>query len=109
MVIELRESNLDDHKKQKHEVTKKNRKFASVLELREYSGTALTPLNSQGMNPYKRVEMWKKYRPVIPFEYWDDDLYAKPDESVMAKVVDEKLIQAETRAVLKSRKYGEVI
>ena len=106
-VMDLRESNLDDHKKRKHEVTKKNRTFASVVELREYSGTALMPLKSQGMNPYKRVEMWKKYRPVIPFEYWDDDLYAKPDESVMAKVVDEKLIRAETRAVLKTRKYGE--
>ncbi len=51
----------------------------------------------------------EKYRPVIPFEYWDDDLYAQPDESVMAKVVDEKLIQAETRAVLKLRKYGEAM
>ncbi len=61
------------------------------------------------MNPYKRVEIWKKYRPVIPFEYWDDDLYVQPDESVIAKVVDEKLIRVETRAVLKSRKYGEVV
>ena len=67
------------------------------------------PLKSQGMNPYKRVEMWKKYRPVIPFEYWNDDLYVKPDESMMAKVVDEKLIRVEMRAVLKSRKYGEVM
>ncbi len=89
-VIELRESNLDNHKKRKHKV---NQKFASVLELREYSGTALTPLKSQGMNPYKRVELWKKYRPVIPLEYWDNELYAQPDESEMAKVVDEKLIQ----------------
>ena len=89
-------------------MTKKNQKFASVLELRNYLGTALTPLKSQRMNPYKRVEMWKKYRPVILFEYWDDGLYVKPDESVMAKVVDEKLIRAEMRAVLKLRKYGEV-
>ena len=61
---------------------------------------ALTPLKSQGMTPYKRVKMWKKYRHVIPFEYWDDDLYAQPEESVMAKVVDKKLNPAETRAVL---------
>ena len=46
---------------------------------------------------------------MIPIEFWDDELYAQPDESVMAKVVDEKLIHAEMRAVLKTRKYGEVV
>ena len=35
--------------------------------------------------------------------------YSQPDESVMAKVVDEKLIRVETRAVLKTGKYGEVV
>ena len=59
-----------------------------------------------GMNPYKMVEMWKNYRPLMPMEYQCDTLYAKPDAKVMAKVKDKNLYQAETREVLKGKKYG---
>ena len=58
------------------------------------------------MNPYKMVEMWKNYRPLVPTEYQCDELYAKPDAKVMSKVRDEKIYRAETREVLKGKKYG---
>ncbi len=58
------------------------------------------------MNPYKSVELWKNYRPVVPVEFWEDIMYAKPDEEVMGKVKDEKQYRAATRAVLKLKKNG---
>ena len=60
------------------------------------------------MNPYKMVEMWKNYPPMVPMEYQDDELYAKPDVKVMATVKDEKVYRAESKAVLKAKKYGGV-
>jgi hypothetical protein len=36
------------------------------------------------MNPYKMVEMWMNYHPMVLMEYQDDELYAKPDAKVMA-------------------------
>ena len=41
-----------------------------------------------------------------PEKYQCDTLYAKPDANVMAKVKDEKVYRAETREVLKGKKYG---
>ena len=38
--------------------------------------------------------------------YQYDTLYAKPDAKVMAKVKEEKVYRAETREVLKGKKYG---
>jgi len=55
------------------------------------------------MIPYKMVEMWKNYRPIVPMEYQDDELYAKPDAKVMVNVKDEKVYRAESRAVLKAK------
>ena len=54
------------------------------------------------------VKMWKNYWPLVPIEYQSDTLYAEPDATVMAKVKDEKVYRAETRVVLKSKKYGMV-
>jgi hypothetical protein len=50
--------------------------------------------------------LWKNYRPVVSVEFWEDIIYAKPDEGVMGKVKDEKQYRAATRAVLKAKKYG---
>ena len=58
------------------------------------------------MNPYKVVEMWKNYRPLVPVEYQCDILYAEPDPEVMAKVKDKKVYRAESRVGLKGIKYG---
>ena len=58
------------------------------------------------MNPYKVVEMWKNYRPLVPVEYQCYILYVKPDAEVMAKVKDKKVYRVETRVVLKDKNMG---
>ena len=105
-VIELRESNLDEHPVSKHVLSKRGKVFNSAAELKDYSATVLLPMKCLGMNPYKMVEMWKNYRPLVPMEYQCDRLYTKPDATVMAKVKDEKVYRAETRKVIKDKKYG---
>ena len=56
------------------------------------------------MNPYKVVEMWKNYRPNIPVEFQNNELYAKSDKKVLAMVKDEKSYRSEVRAKLKAEK-----
>ena len=48
-------------------------------------------LECLGLNPYKAVELWENYRPVIPVDFQNVALYAEPDTAIMAKVKDEKL------------------
>jgi len=74
------------------------------LFIRRNSSTLLLPIKCLGMNPYKMVEMWKNYYPMVPLEYQDDELYAKPDAKVMANVKDEKVYRAESRAVSQDAK-----
>jgi hypothetical protein len=50
----------------------------------------------------------EEYRPMVPMEYQDNELYAKPDAKVMANVKDKKVHQAEPRTILKAKKYGGV-
>ena len=108
-VIELRASNLDEHQVAMYfKVLKKSRNFNSALELKAHSSTLLLPIKCLGMNPYKMVQMWKNYRPMVSIEYQDDELYAKPDAKVMANVKDEKVYRAKSRAILKAKKYGGV-
>ena len=82
--------------------------FKNAEELKNHSTPLLKPIQSLGLNPYKKVELWKNYRPVVPIEYHDDEMYEKPDADVTAKVKEERLYRAETRAVLKMKKYGGV-
>ena len=89
-------------------VWKKSQNFNSAVELKAHSSTLLLPIKCLGINLYKMVEMWKNYRPMVPMEYQDDELYAKPDVKVMANVKDEKLYRAESTAVLEAKKYGGV-
>ena len=57
------------------------------------------------MNPYKMVEMFAKYRPVVPVEFQSDELYAEPSREVYSKVETEKIDRSEFRAKLKATKY----
>eukprot|EP00956_Cyclotella_meneghiniana_P025094 scaffold51552_cov38-Cyclotella_meneghiniana.AAC.1 len=43
-----------------------------------------------GINPYKQVEMFEKYRTLMPPQAVSDVLYKKPDDDVMKKVSKEK-------------------
>jgi hypothetical protein len=58
-----------------------------------------------GLNPYKMVEMFSKYHPVVPVEFHSDELYAEPSSEVYSKVKMEKTDQSEFWARLKETKY----
>jgi hypothetical protein len=106
-IIQLRESNLDEHTIINHKVVKKSCKLSNVGELRAHSILLLLVIKCLGLNPYKVVEMWKNYRPMIPVEFQGDELYAEPDASIKSKVKDEKMFRAESRKILKAKKYGD--
>ena len=53
------------------------------------------PLPHTGLNPYMMVEMFAKYRPVVPVEFQSDELYAEPSKEVYSKVKTEKTDQSE--------------
>ena len=107
-IIQLRESNLDEHQVGvNHKAVKRTKKFNTVGEFRAYCYSLLLIIKCLELNPYKAVELWKNYRPVIPVAFHVDVLYAKPDAAIMAKVKDEKLFRAEARKALKEKKYGD--
>ena len=89
-VIELRDSNLDEHPISNHALLKRGKVFNSAAKLKAHSATLLLPMICLGMNPFKMVKMWKNYRPLVPENYQCDSLYAKPDVNVMAKVKDKR-------------------
>ncbi len=61
-------------------------------EIAEISNSVLVTITNDGLNPYKAVEMFTKYRPNIPVQFQLDELYAEPSAEVWAKVKKEKLI-----------------
>ena len=104
--MKLRQSNLLEHEETLVRLRKTNWKDAELRELTEYAERVLTPIKCDGLNPYKMVEMWKNYRPVIPVEYQLNALYAKPSDEVLKKVKVEKEDRSEFRAKLKVKKYA---
>jgi hypothetical protein len=72
----------------------------------EYAEKVLKPIKCLGLNPYKIVEMFKNYRPVVPVKFHSDELYAEPSPEVWSKVKVEKVERLEFRANLKAKKYA---
>jgi hypothetical protein len=103
--MKLRQSNLSEHAEYCVCLRKKNWKDVGREEMLAYVEKVLTPIKCDGLNPYKMVELWKNYRPVIPVEYQSDVLYVKPSPEVLAKVKVEKTDRSEFRAYLKAKKY----
>ena len=68
----------------------------------------LKPIESPGMNPYKQVELWKKWRPIIPNDFWNDEFYQKPSPEVLALVVKEKKSRKVFRGELNKMKSQEI-
>ena len=64
------------------------------------------PIPYVGLNPYKAVEMFHKYRPVVPDEFQTDELYAEPSAEVYSKVKKEKVDRTEFHKKLKADKYA---
>ena len=102
----IRKSNLAEHQEFIIRIRKKNWETASKTEMLQYAEKVLKPIKCLGLNPYKMVEMFKNYRPVVPVEFHSDELYAEPSPEVWSKVKVEKVDRSEFRANLKAKKFA---
>lgn len=100
----LRESNLEQHQPVVHKLSKRKKVISNAKELEEYSTPLLTVLECSGINPYKRVELWKNYGPHVEAGYEDDPLYAEPDAGILALVKGEKSNRKEFRERINAAK-----
>ncbi len=51
--------------------------------------------------------MYTKKCPVVPEDYWEDELYIKPANEVLKRFQEEKVIRKDNRAKVKAMKEGE--
>ena len=51
----------------------------------------LTVIEAPGINIFKQVEMYSKYRKLLPLEVQEDELYVKPATNIMDAVKEEKI------------------
>jgi hypothetical protein len=102
----IRKSNLPEHQEYILRIRKKNWATVGRTEMIVYAEKVLKPIKCVGLNPYKMVEMFKNYRPVVPVEFHSDELYAEPSQEVWSKVKVEKTDRSEFRANLKAKKYA---
>jgi hypothetical protein len=56
-----------------------------TAEIEAYTIETLTP---PGLRPIKQVELWKKFRPFVPRQYWDEP-FPHPSDEVIAQVKDD--------------------
>ena len=103
--MRLRQSNLEEHNELVFNLRKRSTSKLSRAEIAEISNSLLVTITNDGLNPYKAVEMFTKYRPNIPVQFQSDELYAEPSAEVWAKVKKEKIDRSEFRAQLKADKY----
>lgn len=102
----IRQSDLADHREYVVHLRKGGKWDISREDIVRISDERLAvPLPHTGLNPYKMVEMFAKYRPVVPVEFQSDELYAEPSREVYSKVKTEKIDRSEFRAKLKATKY----
>jgi hypothetical protein len=45
-------------------------------------------LKSPGLRPIKQVELYKKFPPFVPHEFWEE-YFPRPSDTVLAQVKDE--------------------
>ncbi len=70
MLLAIWRSNLSEHLAVTHIASNvKSRKFNCPAEVWAHSVVKLKVLKCIGLNPYKAVEIWKNYRPVVPLEF----------------------------------------
>jgi len=101
--FELRESNLDEHTVCFHKASKKGR-LMNAADLKAYSTTELQNIKCVGINPYKQVELWSKYRHHVPKAYKRNILYSKPDAKILSMVKEERSERSVFRAKIKEAK-----
>jgi len=84
-----RKSNLVEHQEYILCIQKKNWATVGWTEMIEYAEKVLKPIKCVGLNPYKMVEMFKNYYPVVPVKFHSDELFAEPSPEVWSKVKGE--------------------
>jgi hypothetical protein len=102
--MSIRESDLEDCAVTKHIATKQGRRSRADLEA--HMNQLLMPIIPPGINSYKVVELYTKYHPVVPEDYWEDKLYLKPPDEVLNKFNEEKVIRKDNPAKVKAIKDG---
>jgi len=77
-----------------------------VDDLKEMCGDPdkLTVVKPPGLNPYKVVEMWSNFRPLVPLDKKDDVLYREPTVEEWAVVKKEKRMNKEKKVEVKKMK-----
>jgi hypothetical protein len=101
--MRLRQSNLEEHNELVFNLRKRSTSKLSCAKIAEISNSLLVTTTNDGLNPYKAVEMFTKYRPNIPVQFQSDE--SEPSAEVWAKVKKEKIDRSEFRAQLKVDKY----
>ena len=88
----IQQSNLDEHREYVIFIRKGGKWDISREDIVRITDERLAvPLLYTGLNPYKMVEMFAKYHPVVPVEFQSDELYAEPSSEVYSKVKTEKI------------------
>jgi hypothetical protein len=80
-----------------------------IEKFRTRSAALLPPIKPPGINPFKQVELFFKYRPVVPPAYHQDKFYIKPSDDVLKMVKEEKVIRIEYRAKVKAVKEDKTV
>jgi len=110
LIMKIRKSNLDEHEVIRHTAVRPSRgKRNDIEKLRTWSAALLQPIKPPGIDPYKRVESFFKYRPLAPPEYHHDEFYIKPSDDVLKMVKAEKVIRIENRAKVKAVKEDKTV
>ncbi len=110
LIMKIRESNLDELEIIRHAAVRPSRGIRNDIEkLRIRSEALLQPIKPPGINPYKLVELFFKYRPVVPPEYHQDEFHIKPFNNVLKMVKEEKVIRIENRAKVKAVKEEKTV
>ena len=74
------------------------------LDINASRDEKLLAIPSSGMNIFKIVELYTKYRKVIPKQHWHEDLYSKPDEKIIQAVRKERNTRKEFKKELNIEK-----
>ena len=61
-------------------------------------------IEAPGINIFKEVETYSKYRKVLPLEVWEDPLYVKLAKNIMEAVKKEKMQRKSFREELNKDK-----
>ncbi len=79
-----------------------------VKEYCDQSSELLQTIKPPKINPYRQVELYYKYRLVVPVEYHQKKFYIKLPNNVLRKVKEEKVSPLENRAKVKAVKEERV-